>query len=773
MLVFPLSPSIPTMPSSFHSPSRGLQEHNARLAVISGSLLYWALGWAVALMLDERNLHWLMAMLAGPIALGAWLWGSLRTWRGAAWGLAIAQLLVVVVLAWQPDAEDSTLLLNLVVMVAFFGWILGARAASVMALVAVLTAAVLAWLGHFSWRQCLGLGYTLVFFLGAIHLGQRRFEQQLAKQQTALDALQEHKRQVAALFQAVEQSPSSVVMVDLEGAVRYVNAAFERQSGYKREEVLGKHSVHVSANGLSVQERDAMRKTLDAGVVWHSVLENRRKDGSPVTESVSISPIYEDGKLSGFVEIKQDVTDRLQAEQRIAYLQNFDGLTQLPNRYALIKQLQKLLQDAEIERSELGAAQSIWHAILKVDLDRFKKFNDARGSAWSDALLQALALRIRTLVPESAFVARTTADQFAVVLEQVGSNRHQARLHAYTLAKNLRDALQAVEVQYEGSEQVQISCGIGFTVFPFVEPGLDGDDPVHIMRRCSVALNQAKNKGAGKIHAYSEALAETAQRRLKVEQGLQEALECGHLRLFVQPQVNMFGQVTGLEALVRWQHPQDGLVSPGEFIPIAEESGLIIPLGDWVLEQVCSLLSRPEVKAGGYSISANVSALQLQAPDFVTKLAQRLQQTGIDPQRLVLEVTESLLMTEVDAIVQKMVTLRGLGVQFAIDDFGTGYSSLAYLMRLPIQEIKMDQSFIRDLQPDGPSGAMVQALLMVAKSQQLRVVAEGVEEAEQAQLLQAWEPSLLCQGYFFSKPLPVEQWLQNPGKLSDAAATLP
>ncbi|MBD9401826.1 bifunctional diguanylate cyclase/phosphodiesterase [Comamonas sp. CMM02] len=759
------------MPSSFFAPSRGVPEAEARYAVFGGSILYWALGWGVAASLETRELHWYIAMATAPIAWIAWGLGWLRSWRSAAWWLAWAMIAVVAALSWNSKAEQTTLFLNLVVMVVFCGWVLGTRAALGMSLAAIGLVVALVLHEKLKWLQFLGMSYTIGFFLWVIYIERRRYERQLHKQQKSLEELSQHKRQVALLYQAVDQSPDSVLIVGLDGRVRYANKSFATQYGYSSEEVIGRPSLEVSVNGLSADEHRSMRETVHSGGVWRGTLHNQRKDGSTVTESVSISPVYEDDQLSSFVEIKQDVTDRLQAEEYIAFLQNFDGLTQLPNRYALARLLEKLLLQSRVGRRANSISPSIWHAMLVVDLDRFKKFNDARGSAWSDALLQALALRLRTLVPETAFVARTTADQFAVVIENAGSSRQESRLQAYALASDLLLALDFLDIHHEGVERVPISCGIGFTVFPFVEPGLKVDATEHIMRRCSVALSQAKNQGAGKIHAYSEALAETAHRHLQVEKGLHEALEHGHLRLFVQHQVDMFGKVAGMEALVRWQHPQEGLISPAEFIPIAEESGLIIPLGDWVLEQVCLLLTHPRVKAGGYTLSANVSALQFQEPDFVSKLTALLQRTGVDATRLTLEFTESLLLTDIEAIIRKMVALRALGVQFAIDDFGTGYSSLSYLMRLPIQEIKMDQSFIRDMQPDAASGALVQACLMVAKSQSLRVVAEGVEELAQTHVLQAWEPSILCQGYLFSRPIPAEQWLQDTDKLSDALLT--
>lgn len=758
------------MPSQFFSPSRGVREAEARYAVLGISILYWALGWGVAAGLDVKDLYWYVGLATGPMAWVSWMLGWLHSWRSAAWWQTSAMVLAMGLLAWNGKGEQTTLLLNLAVMVVFCGWVLGTRAALGMALAAVALVGTLVLNANMRWTQFLGVAYTIGFFLWVIHVGRRRYERQLHKLQRSLEELSAHKRQVAQLYQAMEQSDDSVLIVDLEGRVRYANKSFENHSGYSSEEVIGCRSRDVSVNGLSTDEHRVMRQTLESGRVWRGTLQNQRKDGSRIAESISISPVYEDGQLSSFVEVKQDISERVQAEEYIAYLQNFDSLTQLPNRYALVKLLEKLLLQARVEKRLQSASPSRWHAMLLVDLDRFKKFNDAHGSAWSDALLQALALRLRTLVPDSAFVARTTADQFAVVVEHAGNSRQESRMQAYALGSDLLLALDFLDLHYEGAERIPISCGIGFTVFPFVEPGLKMDAAEHIMRRSSVALNQAKNQGMGKIHAYSEALAETAHRHLKVEKGLHEALEHGHLRLYVQHQVDMFGKVAGMEALVRWQHPQEGLVSPGEFIPVAEESGLIIPLGDWVLEQVCLLLADPRVEAGGYTLSANVSALQFQEPDFVSKLTALLQRTGIDPKRLTLEVTESLLLTDVDAIIRKMVALRALGVQFALDDFGTGYSSLAYLIRLPIQEIKMDQSFIRNLQPDAASGALVQALLMVAKSQSLRVVAEGVEEFDQSHVLQALEPSILCQGYLFSKPIPAEQWLENPDRLSDAIA---
>ena len=370
--------------------------------------------------------------------------------------------------------------------------------------------------------------------------------------------------------------------------------------------------------------------------------------------------------------------------------------------------------------------------------------------------------RLQSLLPPSARLARTSASQFAVILERVGKTRHRARMHSYAVAEELQQGLGTIVCLQEVPETVQLSCSAGFSVFPFVEPGLQADAGDHVLRRASVALSQARHQGGGQVHAYSEALAATAQRRIELEKGLHVALQEGQLQLFVQPQVDMMGRVVSVEALVRWQHPVNGMVDPAEFIPVAEDTGLVVPMGDWVLEQTCRLLNDPRVQQGGYRVSVNVSAVQFQQAGFVRKLQELIQRTGVDASRLTLEVTESLLLQEVEQAIQKMVSLRALGVHFALDDFGTGYSSLAYLMRLPIQEIKLDQTFIHDLTPQSHGAVLVEALLMVAKGRALRVVAEGVEHKAQAQLLQAWEPGILCQGYLFSRPLPASEWLQAP-----------
>lgn len=606
------------------------------------------------------------------------------------------------------------------------------------------------------------VGWAMVLLVATALLGAVLYMALLWPRRAATGISSHELQNLQLLYNAVEQNPDSMLLVDLNGHLVYANQAFYKHTGYAREEALGRPSLDVSANGISAQERVHMRQLVEQGVPWRSILNNRRKDGSTLAESICISPVRDaQGQLTHFMELKQDITERLQAQQRITQLLNFDTLTLLPNRFALSRKLQELLDKSK----ETGAKDSgYWHALLLLDMDRFAKFNAGRGIEWGDALLRAIALKLSSLVPQSAWVARTNADEFAVVLENVALSRLDARMMCYALATELQRGLSAQVVMHQKSELVQVSFCMGMTVFPFVEPSRKNDSVDHILRRASMAMHQAKSKGVGQIHTFSESLVEVNQRNLEIEKGLYEALQKDQLRLFIQTQVDMEDRVTSIEVLLRWEHPEQGLISPGQFIPVAEESDLIVQLGDWVLKQIESLLSHPSVYEAGLGISVNISARQFQQPDFIAKIKALVERTGSKRGRLTLEVTESMVLNDVEDAIHTMVALRGIGVDFALDDFGTGYSSLSYLQRLPIQEIKIDQSFIHDLEPDAESGALVQALLMVAKRLGLRVVAEGVESAEQAEVLRAWDPAILCQGYLFSRPIPAAEWLEQLGQ---------
>ena len=752
------------MPLSF-LPTVNDREHSAlRASVLLVCAWMWLIGWSVAAVLAAQG-HtrtWLFALhaAAGPLAwLAVWL-GRHGHWRAVAIGLIVYILGGTVMVGFGRGEYIVASLMNIAVLTLFAGWALGLLATL---LVTALSQALLVMLvvqGSFTWLELFPMMFTCLFLGAMTVIARRAYERQLGLIDRSMAEIGDQQQNLRLLNSVIEQSPFSILVVDLDGKAVYANPAFLCSSGYGEAEVIGHHSLEVSLTGMGSDARDAMRKVVNAGGVWHGILRNFRKDGVSLTENITIAPVSdEQGALRYMVEIKQDISEQLYAQERISQLMNFDHLTQLPNRFALTRKLDELLLQARMNWQP-RPDKHVWHGLLLLDLDRFDKFNMARGSVWGDALLSAVGLKLVSILSDRGWVARYTDDQFAVVLESIGKSRSQARLEAYSVAMVVQSALTRVTL-FDGKESVATSFGIGMTVFPFIEPGLRADGSDHILRRATVALAQAKRQGLGQTHAYSETLSESAQRNLQLESELNIALEQGQLRLFVQPQYDMHRQVVSMEALVRWEHPQQGMISPGEFIPVAEESGQIVAIGTWVLEQVCALLSVPRMRERGYSVAVNISARQFMQADFVQQVTALLERTQVPERLMTLEVTESMVLADVSDAIHKMVVLRGLGLEFSLDDFGTGYSSLSYLQRLPIQEVKVDQSFINDLDPSGGSGALVQAVLMVAKRLDLRVVAEGVERAEHADVLQAWDPAILCQGYFFSKPMPVEVWLEK------------
>lgn len=735
--------------------------HQRRMVRLLG---LWMAGWGVLLaVLSQGNSAacWLgLAML--PVAAGVWLLDTKGYSRLAAGGLVFCTMALSSALVWLDPAYITTVVLVLAIAVAFAAWELGGTAGIGSAGVMVVVGMALAQRGDVAWHQVLLVGYVTVFLLAMIGLMLKGSQLSLITAHHSLGTLAQQQEQIDVLFQAVEQNPESILVVDLQGRVVYANSAFEQRTGYRREDAIGLPSRQVSLNGLTAAEHQHMREVVDSGEVWQGVVRNVLKDGTTVVDAVRISPVVDAQQhVRYLVESRQDISEKVAHQDHIRHLQEHDGATQLLNVQGL-----RVVLDEYLAQEPDQHQPTQWHALLLLEIDRFQIMESVKGSAWSVALIQSAVQRLQALLPASTHWARTGDGELAVLVQGAGVSRYVARMQAYEYARDMRGALQTLHMDLPeegGLEMVQLTCSMGFTVFPFIEPGLQQDKSDYIVRRATVALSQARHQGGDHISAYSEDVDANVQRRMQVERELGQALKQGdQLQVFLQPQVNVTGRVAGLEALVRWQHPEKGMVSPGDFIPVAEDSGLIVPLGDWMLREVCGLLNDPRMQQSGASISVNVSALQLLQADFVEKVQKIVRSTEINPRKLVLEITESMLLQDVDAVIQKIVALHALGIGFAMDDFGTGYSSLAYLARLPIQEIKLDQVFVRDLQVGSQTCVLVEAVLMVAKSRGLRVVAEGVETVDQAQLLQALEPSILCQGYLFRKPCPAQVWLEDP-----------
>jgi diguanylate cyclase (GGDEF)-like protein/PAS domain S-box-containing protein len=453
-----------------------------------------------------------------------------------------------------------------------------------------------------------------------------------------------------------------------------------------------------------------------------------------------------------------DISERKAAQAEIINLAFYDTLTGLPNRRLLLDRLQQ---------AEALARRNDQHgALLFIDLDRFKHINDSRGHAVGDAILRAVAQRLRTRLRGTDTLARLGSDEFLVLITDLPANATLAGSQAHEVAEKLRHALQtAIEV---GGVAYHLSASIGIAMFP--DRLRLAED---VLASAEAAMHAAKDAGRDRVRFFDPTIQAAATRRLQLENDLHEALARGELEIFLQPQCDGAGRVVAAEALLRWRHPQQGLVSPGAFISLAEETGLIVPIGDWVLDQACELLREFDAVGLAIEISVNVSARQIHEPDFVPRLQERLRRYGPIASRLTLEITESLLLTDAEQVVGKLHALHRTGVKLSVDDFGTGYSSLAYLKQLPLHELKIDRAFVDGLPNDANDTAIVSAMLGVARNFGLQVVAEGVETPAQRDHLLALGCSRL-QGYHLGRPQPASaylaQWLSGGG--ASIAATI-
>jgi len=561
------------------------------------------------------------------------------------------------------------------------------------------------------------------------------------------DEVQSRDQALRKLSQAVEQSPESIMITDLDGRIEYVNDAFVRNTGYSRQEALGANPRLLKSGKTAAEHYQALWSSISQGRVWQGEFINRRKDGEEYTSAAMISPVRAaDGHITHYLAIEQDITERRQAEARIHDLAYFDAVTGLPNRSLLLDRLAQMLA--------VGRRSECKKALVLLNIDRFKNINDVRGHALGDMLLRAIGTRIGELLRESDTLARLGADEFALLLPSMNRNPEQTSRDTLLVANKIHDALrQPFEID---GEEFTVTASLGVTLFPE-----DSDErPDSILRRADNALHRAKAAGGNQTAFFESAMGESAEHRFRVERELRRAIPAGELRLFLQPQVDAQGQLAGAEALVRWLHPERGLVPPGMFIPVAEESDLIVDLGTWVLAEACRLMAREDMAGHALRLSVNLSPRHFRRKGFVSWLRDLLAASGADPTRLTLEVTEGLMIDNMNDVVAKMTELATLGIHFSLDDFGTGYSSLAYIKRLPIHELKIDKTFVQDAPIDPDDAALVETILAVAEHMHLKVVAEGVETEAQAAFLKA-RGNVVHQGYLYGRPEAAEVWIER------------
>lgn len=541
----------------------------------------------------------------------------------------------------------------------------------------------------------------------------------------------------------IRSSMDAFMMVDEEARLLEVNDAACELSGYTREELL---RLRVSDLDTAVDEpklQAAMRNIARDG---SSRIDSRwrRKDGELRDVELSVQCLVHGGVPRYYCFVR-DISGRKAAAARIEYLAHHDLLTALPNKLLFQQQCHEALLNAEREGRNC--------ALVYLDLDDFKAVNDTLGHAVGDALLCELAARVRTLIDEHGLACRVGGDEFLTLVGDAGDQQRLAAFAERTLA------LLAEPVQLDGTFQ---TCTVSLGIARFPNDGTDFDA---LYRKADMAMSQAKTAGRNTFRFFDEAMHAQLVERRHLLSLLRGALERHELRLHYQPQIDLHtGEVIGAEALIRWQHPELGVVSPARFIPIAEESGLIVPIGNWVMREACRQAKAwQDAGLPRFVVAVNLSAVQFRLPDFCQTVADALTDSGLSPDCLELELTESLLINDADGVLETVRELKALGLQLSIDDFGTGYSSLAYLKRFDVDKLKIDQSFVRDMDRDADSAALVLAIVQMAHSLGLKTIAEGVEHEHLAAALR----SLNCdeaQGYHFARPMPAvdfEGWLRN------------
>ncbi|MBI5429704.1 MAG: EAL domain-containing protein [Nitrosomonadales bacterium] len=558
---------------------------------------------------------------------------------------------------------------------------------------------------------------------------------------------EQEEREAALRIAAIAfETDEGMMVTDDNGVIIRVNQAFTKLTGYSAGEAIGRKPSMLKSDRQDDAFFQNMWNSLRRDKNWQGEIWNRRKNGEIYPEWLNISAVVDkDGKITNYVGAFIDFTERKQAENEIHHLAFYDPLSQLPNRRLLLDRLRQAV--ATSTRNQTGGA------LLFIDLDNFKTLNDTRGHGIGDLLLIEVAKRLQACVREGDTLARFGGDEFVLLLESLSEDRAHAAIQAQGVGEKVLAALNQ-PYMLEGSE-FHSSSSMGITLFFDHREKLD-----ELLKQADTAMYEAKRSGRNALRFFDPAMQEELEARAILEVGLREALRKHEFQLYYQMQVNQAGKVLGAEVLLRWIHPQRGLISPLKFIPLAEETGLIIPLGNWVLENACQQLKAWESAplTRDLQLAVNVSGRQFRQADFVEQVAGILDKTGVNPLRLKLELTESIVLDDVADTITKMQALKNIGVSFSMDDFGTGYSSLAYLTQLPLNQLKIDQSFVHSIDIKTSNAAIIQTIIGMAGNLCLEVIAEGVETMTQLTLLKDMGCNLY-QGYFFSKPIPVDEFM--------------
>ncbi|WP_286785908.1 MULTISPECIES: phosphodiesterase DibA [Pseudomonas] len=592
------------------------------------------------------------------------------------------------------------------------------------------------------WQSAKGLAFVLVTSALLYALLNLYFSR-MSLQHTARRANEASLRQAAAVF---DSTLEGVLVTDTEQRIVHVNRAFQRITGYEEKEVMGKVPSMFQSGRHDDAFYQVMWKSLNQRGEWSGEIWNRRKSGEIFPIWQNLRAIHdENGELSHYVAVFSDITAIKRSQNELDHLAHHDPLTSLPNRLLFIERVESALK--RIFADKRGGA------VMVVDLDHFKHINESLGHNIGDQLLKGVAERLRGLLEDGMTLARMGGDEFALIYEDCP--------HVEQAAALATRILEEIKAPFSlGGHELFTGASIGISLYPG-----DARTVQQLLRNADSALFKAKSSGREGYAFYTQELTAYAHQRVELAASLRHALEGGQLRVYYQPVLRLLdGHVVGVEALVRWQHPERGLISPGEFIPIAEESGLIGTIDAWVLEESCRQMRRWVEQGRELEfVAVNISSRVFNRGDLPDRIAETLEKTGLEPARLELEVTESAIMHDPDGALDQLVRLRVLGVRLSIDDFGTGYSSLLRLKRLPVHKLKIDQGFVAGLPDESEDMAITRAVIALAGSLGLKVLAEGIETPEQAAFLLEHRCDL-GQGYWFGRPVPAEKldWRDRP-----------
>ncbi len=540
---------------------------------------------------------------------------------------------------------------------------------------------------------------------------------------------------------AVEQSPVVVVITDLNGDIEYVNPKFSEVSGYTWKEAIGKNPRFLQSGQTSIGVYNNLWQTILSGKEWQGELLNRHKDGRLYWERALIAPLRNtQGEITHYIAVNEDVTRQKTYERQLEHQATHDALTGLANRALLKDRLEQAVNFAQRSKRIV--------AVLLLDLDRFKLVNDSLGHGLGDELICQVAQRLTGVVRASDTVARFGGDEFVVLLTEVVSEDD--------IMPTADKILQALSAPYFiDNRDITLTASGGISHYP-----KHGEDISTLLRKADIAMYQSKERGNCSTF-YSSGMGMQIREAWELEGALRQALKRDQFRLYYQPKVDLkTGLIHGCEALLRWEHPERGMIPPGQFIPIAEDTGLILSIGEWALKEACqkSLIWQ---KAGlpPISVAVNLSARQFRQGDLVALVRNTLAETGLTPELLELELTESMIMDNPHDTAKILSQLKDLGVSLSLDDFGTGYSSLNYLRRFPVDTLKIDQSFVRDVSNDPSGASVITSIIDIAHNLNLTAIAEGVETQDQLDFLRAKNCDSV-QGFFFSKPLPEDEFVK-------------